>query len=136
MPNPDFNLRNIDLGKLIVQPDLSHLIIGPPIARVNGRLPDAVRLSDLGITIDAARTLTPKAAGLTKGDLVALGGPNRDAAAQKLGLTTKDISSIRAAFQQPIAFTRPGGALDVSVSCCCCTPCCCAAVALSEPHLN
>ena len=68
--------------------------------------------------------LTPKANKLTKGDLEALAiDPN--GARKRLGLSVKDIASIKQAFTTPMAISRDRA--DVSVSCCCCTPCCCAA---------
>jgi hypothetical protein len=79
--------------------------------------------------------LSPAARKLTKQDLLALGGwgvPRK--APSQLGLTTKDIQTIREVFSVRLV---GGASLDEepeawSVSCCSCTPCCCAA-AVKEP---
>jgi hypothetical protein len=79
--------------------------------------------------------LSPAVRKLTKGDLLALGGwgVGRKLPSQ-LGLTTKDIQTIREVFSVRLV---SGASLDEepeawSLSCCSCTPCCCAA-AVKEP---
>jgi hypothetical protein len=79
--------------------------------------------------------LSPAVRRLTKADLLALGawGVGRKTPSQ-LGLTTKDIQTIREVFSVRLV---GGASLDEepeawSVSCCSCTPCCCAA-AVKEP---
>jgi Protein of unknown function (DUF3467) len=79
--------------------------------------------------------LSPAVQRLTKGDLLALGawGMARKLP-QDLGLTAKDIQTIRDVFTRRLA---GGASLDEepeawSLSCCSCTPCCCAA-AVTEP---
>jgi hypothetical protein len=74
--------------------------------------------------------LSPAVQRLTKADLLALGawGVGRKLP-QDLGLTAKDIQTIRDVFTRRIV---GGASLDEepdawSVSCCSCTPCCCAA---------
>jgi hypothetical protein len=79
--------------------------------------------------------LSPAVKRLTKQDLLALGGwgvPRKTPS--QLGLTAKDIQTIRDVFTPRIAATEP---LDEepeawSISCCSCTPCCCAA-AVTKP---
>lgn len=74
--------------------------------------------------------LSPNIRRLTKGDLLALGGwgvPRK--MPSELGLTLKDIQTIRDVFtpqiKDPVAFSDEPDAW--SISCCSCTPCCCAA---------
>jgi hypothetical protein len=79
--------------------------------------------------------LSPAVKKLTKEDLLALGGwgmPRK--LPRDLGLTTKDIQTIREVFTQHLISVSP---LDDepdawSLSCCSCTPCCCAA-AVTHP---
>ncbi len=106
-----------------------------PLTRVQGRIPRATNITHLGISAQAASGLTPKAKTLTKSDLVALGGPNGAARSAQLGLTVKDINSIKQAFSGPLHIGGVGHGGDLAamdVSCCCCTPCCCAAASM-EP---
>ncbi len=101
--------------------------------RVRGRMPLNAPITALGLSKDGASQLTDAAAKLRKSDLVLL-GQDRDAAKQ-LGLTAKDVNSIRNAFSKPIdiGLGRAGGAA-LDISCCCCTPCCCAAAAIETPQ--
>jgi hypothetical protein len=79
--------------------------------------------------------LSPAVRRLTKQDLLALGGwgvPRK--LPSQLGLTTKDIQTIREVFSVRLV---SGASLDEepeawSLSCCSCTPCCCAA-AVRQP---
>lgn len=79
--------------------------------------------------------LSPAVKKLTKEDLLALGGwgvPRK--LPRDLGLTTKDIQTIRDVFTEQLLSVSP---LDDepdawSLSCCSCTPCCCAA-AVTHP---
>jgi hypothetical protein len=79
--------------------------------------------------------LSPAIRKLTKADLLALGGwgvPRKRPA--QLGLTAKDIQTIRDVFTPRIVSPA---SLDEepeawSISCCSCTPCCCAA-AVTRP---
>ena len=78
--------------------------------------------------------LSPSVKKLTRGDLLALGGwgvPRKLPA--ELGLSAKDIQTIRDLFTQrltnPSSFGEEAEAW--SVSCCSCTPCCCAAAVLT-----
>jgi hypothetical protein len=100
--------------------------------RIQGRLPINVPVTAMGITKEGAATLTGAAKKLTKADLILL--QSDPTAAKTLGLSAKDLNSIRSAFARPIDVgLGKGGAAGLSVSCCCCTPCCCAAAAL-EPQ--
>jgi hypothetical protein len=79
--------------------------------------------------------LSPAVRKLTKGDLLALGGWG---VARKLprdlGLTAKDIQTIRDVFTPQLTSPTPfDDEPDAwSISCCSCTPCCCAA-AVTQP---
>jgi hypothetical protein len=87
---------------------------------------------------DKAKLLTPAAAKLTRGDLIAM----HDAAAnnmlaefeKKHGLTAADVASINKAFvgYGSSANLKAMKAQDVNV-CCCCSPCCTCAAAVTLP---
>lgn len=98
-----------------------------------GPLPTSTPVTQM-LPPELAQQLSPAARRLTKGDLLALGGWDGRTSAQQLGLTVKDIQTIRTVFAERL---RPstdalGGAAALDVSCCCCTPCCCAAAEM-EP---
>lgn len=109
--------------------DLTH-IKGLNVVRVSGRLAETTPIVAMGINAAAAKGLSPRAAKLTKADLMALGGPNGPQVAKGLGLKATDIASIKGAFGGVVEFGGVGVDAGLSVSCCCCTPCCCAAAAL------
>lgn len=97
-------------------------------------LPNSTPITQMVFPSQIAR-LSPAVKKLTKLDLLALGGwgTERKLPAE-LGLTPKDIQTIRDVFTAPLI---SGGSLDeepeaFSLSCCSCTPCCCAA-AVTQP---
>lgn len=92
------------------------------------RLPSDTSITNMGLTPEAAKELTPAAAALTKGDLVALQAGRLTPATK--GLTVKDLGSIRSAFGN--GYRPGGGVVAMDISCCSCTPCCCAA-AVNDP---
>ena len=77
--------------------------------------------------------MSPAVKKLTRGDLLALGGwgvPRK--LPSELGLSAKDIQTIRDLFTQGL--TNPSSFAEAdawSISCCSCTPCCCAAAVLT-----
>jgi hypothetical protein len=87
------------------------------------------------ISPSLVETLSPAVRKLTKADLMALGGWAGKKTADQLGLTVKDIQSIRDVFTNillPADHRQQGFAPDAwSISCCSCTPCCCAAAEMS-----
>jgi hypothetical protein len=105
-------------------------------------------LKDGGASQQAIQQLTPAASRLTKGHLLELWLRQDEHSKGRLNiaqgalpsagqLTTQDINSILAAFENaynsgPVGLARPQGFL-CSWSCCCCTPCCCCAVAVVKP---
>jgi hypothetical protein len=81
--------------------------------------------------------LSPSVKKLTKSDLLALGGwgvPRK--LPSELGLTAKDIQTIRDVFtpqiKSAVGFDDEPDAW--SISCCSCTPCCCAAAVTKPIH--
>jgi hypothetical protein len=98
-------------------------------------LPNSTPITAMVLPSQVGR-LSPAARKLTKEDLLALGGWGvaRKLPSQ-LGLTTKDIQTIRDVFTPRLV--SGAAMLDEepeawSISCCSCTPCCCAA-AVTRP---
>lgn len=97
-------------------------------------LPASTSITKMVLPSQVAR-LSPAVKKLTKADLLALGGWGLARKLPKdLGLTAKDIQTIREVFTPQL---MSAGSLDEepeawSLSCCSCTPCCCAA-AVTQP---
>jgi hypothetical protein len=92
--------------------------------------PDTTPIKQLALSSKGASLLTPKAAQLTKADLIALHNDPKGAAAE-LSLSVSDVNSIRKAFAKDLqisgsASTEKEAEMNVTVASCC-TPCCCAA---------
>jgi hypothetical protein len=95
-------------------------------------LPNSTSIVQMVLPSQAAR-FSPAVKKLTKQDLLALGGwgvPRK--LPSELGLTPKDIQTIRDVFTQRLT---PSGFNEEdpeawSLSCCSCTPCCCAAAVM------
>jgi hypothetical protein len=97
--------------------------------RINGRLPAETNIIDM-LAPGQVKKLSPALKTLTKKDLVALGGWSGERVlSEDLGLTFKDIQTIRDVFGQGMIPERSdlSSSLAIDISCCCCTPCCCAA---------
>jgi hypothetical protein len=108
--------------------DFSHL---PPqlqaIPRVDGRPPPNAPIESLGLSKEGVSHLTLAAAKLTRADLEELAQDPANAPA-RLGLTVNDVSSIVAAFTEPMQIGNGAAkGFSLHISKCCCTPCCCAA---------
>jgi hypothetical protein len=100
-----------------------------------GNLPGNASLAELGFSQDQIAKLTPRAAELTKADLIALEKWSQaEGTAPTEGisaLTVQDISSLAEAYPRPEVEAAAEGNVTV---CCCCTPCCsCCAVAQISP---
>jgi hypothetical protein len=104
--------------------------------RIQPHAPDNTNIKDLALTPAGQKILTPKAATLTKADLIKL--HDDEAGEMKLlNLTVQDVNSIKQAFSGPnnlaisssvTSTATPGVKSDLSVTVAsCCTPCCCAA---------
>jgi hypothetical protein len=126
----DWLVKNDDKIIQVVVPWLKKKVEGA----VGFELPGATPITALVQPSLVAR-LSPAVRRLTKDDLLALGGwgvPRKLPA--DLGLTAKDIQTIRDVFtpqlSQTLSFDDQPDAW--SLSCCSCTPCCCAA-AVTQP---
>ncbi len=101
-----------------------------------GNLPSNASLAELGFSQSQIAQLTPRAAELTKADLIALDDWSQaEGAAPTEGisaLTVQDISSLAQAYPKPDV--QAAAERKHITVCCCCTPCCtCCAVAEISP---
>ena len=124
-------VKNDDKIIQVVVPWLKKQLKG---SGLEGDLPDTTSITKMLLPSQVAR-LSPAVKKLTKRDLLALvaWGVARKLPAD-LGLTAKDIQTIRDVFTSQLITTA---SLDEepeawSLSCCSCTPCCCAA-AVTRP---
>jgi hypothetical protein len=97
--------------------------------------PDETNIKDLALTPHGIALLTPKAATLTKADLIAL-HHNEAVETQRLNLSVADVNSIKQAFSgqgnlSVHALAVANGGTNITVASCC-TPCCCAAAVSVE----
>jgi len=130
----DWLVKNDDKIIKVVVPWLKKRISGQGFDASAFELPLSTSITALVQPSLVAR-LSPAVRKLTKGDLLALGGwgvPRK--LPSDLGLTAKDIQTIRDVFtpqiSNPVSFDDEPDAW--SISCCSCTPCCCAS-AVTRP---
>jgi hypothetical protein len=125
----DWLLKNDDKVIQVVVPWLKKQIHGSGLQAAGLDMPLSTPITAM-VQPSLVGRLSPAVRRLTKGDLLALGGWGISRKLPKdLGLTAKDIQTIRDVFTSQL--TTPVGFDDQpdawSLSCCSCTPCCCAA---------
>jgi hypothetical protein len=86
--------------------------------------PNTAVITDLGLSSEAAKKLSPAAQKLTKADLISI--LNQKPTANAGAVTIDDLQIIKDAYLTPR--TGPG---TLDVNCCCCAPCCCCSAATS-----
>ena len=125
----DWLVKNDDKVIQVVVPWLKKTLRGTGQHLDALDLPNSTLITAMVLPSQVAR-LSPAVKKLTKQDLIALGGwgVTRKRPVD-LGLTAKDIQTIRDVFTHQMV---SGASLDEepeawSLSCCSCTPCCCAA---------